>query len=142
RYGTPWGAVGAARDAFEAALAYAKGREQFGTPVAGFQRTQAKLADMALAVTTAQLLALRLGRLKDAGRLTGHMLSAGKLHNVRAAIEVGRRARAILGGNGVTLGHSPLRHASNRESVRTYEGTDEVHTLVLGRHLTGLAAFR
>jgi len=142
RYGIAWGAVGAARDAFEAALAYAKGREQFGTPVAAFQLTQAKLADMALAITTAQLLALRLGRLKDAGRLEGHMISAGKLNNVRAAIEVCRQARTILGGNGVTLDHSPLRHANNLESVRTYEGTDEVHTLVLGRHLTGFAAFR
>nr|BFF18254.1 acyl-CoA dehydrogenase family protein [Promicromonospora thailandica] len=142
RYGIVWGAVGAARDSFEAALAYAQGREQFGTPVAGFQLTQAKLVDMALEITKAQLLALRLGRLKDAGRLEAHMISAGKLNNARVAIDVCRQARTVLGGNGVTLDHSPMRHASNLESVRTYEGTDEVHTLVLGRHLTGLAAFR
>ncbi|MFI6427406.1 acyl-CoA dehydrogenase family protein [Promicromonospora sp. NPDC050880] len=142
RYGIVWGAVGAARDSFEAALAYAQGREQFGTPVAGFQLTQAKLVDMALEITKAQLLALRLGRLKDAGRLEGHMISAGKLNNARIAIDVCREARTVLGGNGVTLDHSPMRHASNLESVRTYEGTDEVHTLVLGRHLTGIAAFR
>ncbi|MFD7311254.1 acyl-CoA dehydrogenase family protein [Promicromonospora sp. NPDC059942] len=142
RYGIVWGAVGAARDAFEAALTYAQGREQFGTPIAGFQLTQAKLVDMALEITKAQLMALRLGRLKDSGRLEGHMISAGKLNNARIAIEICRTARTILGGNGVTLDHSPMRHASNLESVRTYEGTDEVHTLVLGRHLTGIAAFR
>jgi len=142
RYGIVWGAVGAARDAFESALAYAQGREQFGTPVAGFQLTQAKLVDMALEITKAQLMALRLGRLKDAGRLEGHMISAGKLNNARIAIDVCREARTVLGGNGITLDHSPMRHASNLESVRTYEGTDEVHTLVLGRHITGLAAFR
>jgi glutaryl-CoA dehydrogenase len=142
RYGIVWGAVGAARDAFEAALAYAQGREQFGTPIAGFQLTQAKLVDMALEITKAQLMALRLGRLKDAGRLEAHMISAGKLNNARIAIEVCREARTVLGGNGITLDHSPMRHASNLESVRTYEGTDEVHTLVLGRHITGLAAFR
>lgn len=142
RYGIVWGTVGAARDAFEAALAYAKGREQFGTPIAGFQLTQAKLVDMALEITKAQLMALRLGRLKDAGRLEGHMISAGKLNNARIAIDVCREARTVLGGNGITLDHSPMRHASNLESVRTYEGTDEVHTLVLGRHITGLAAFR
>jgi glutaryl-CoA dehydrogenase len=142
RYGIVWGTVGAARDAFEAALAYAKGREQFGTPIAGFQLTQAKLVDMALEITKAQLMALRLGRLKDAGRLEGHMISAGKLNNARIAINICREARTVLGGNGITLDHSPMRHASNLESVRTYEGTDEVHTLVLGRHITGLAAFR
>jgi len=142
RYGIVWGTVGAARDSFEAALAYAKGREQFGTPIAGFQLTQAKLVDMALEITKAQLMALRLGRLKDAGRLEGHMISAGKLNNARIAINICREARTVLGGNGITLDHSPMRHASNLESVRTYEGTDEVHTLVLGRHITGLAAFR
>ena len=142
RYGIVWGTVGAARDAFEDALAYAKEREQFGTPIAGFQLTQAKLVDMALEITKAQLMALRLGRLKDAGRLEGHMISAGKLNNARIAIDICREARTVLGGNGITLDHSPMRHASNLESVRTYEGTDEVHTLVLGRHITGLAAFR
>ncbi|MBO0607850.1 acyl-CoA dehydrogenase family protein [Myceligenerans salitolerans] len=142
RYGIVWGSVGAARDAFEAALAYAGERVQFGVPVASHQLTQEKLVNMALEISKAQLLALRIGRLKDAGRLEAHMVSAGKLNNARTAIEVCRTARTVLGGNGVTLDHSPLRHANNLESVRTYEGTDEVHTLILGRHLTGLQAFR
>ncbi|AEG43828.1 acyl-CoA dehydrogenase family protein [Isoptericola variabilis] len=142
RYGIAWGAAGAARDCLEVALAYAQQREQFGRPLAAFQLTQAKLVEMALEVSRAQLLALHLGRLKDAGRLEPHQVSAGKLSNVRAALDVARTARTILGGNGVTLEHSPMRHAANLESVRTYEGTDEVHTLVLGRHLTGHAAFR
>jgi glutaryl-CoA dehydrogenase len=117
-------------------------RVQFGVPVASHQLTQEKLVNMALEISKGQLLALRLGRLKDAGRLEAHMVSAGKLNNARMAIEVCRTARTILGGNGVTLDHSPLRHANNLESVRTYEGTDEVHILILGRHLTGLQAFR
>ncbi|MGW8567248.1 acyl-CoA dehydrogenase family protein [Isoptericola sp. NPDC055881] len=142
RYGIAWGATGAARDCLEVALRHAGEREQFGRPLASFQLTQAKLVDMALEVSRAQLLALRLGRLKDAGRLEPHMISAGKLANVRAAIEVARTARTVLGGDGITLEHSPMRHAANLESVRTYEGTDEVHTLILGRHLTGLQAFR
>jgi glutaryl-CoA dehydrogenase len=142
RYGIAWGTVGAARDAFEVALAYAGERVQFGVPVASHQLTQEKLVNMALEISKGQLLALRLGRLKDAGRLEAHMVSAGKLNNARMAIEVCRTARTILGGNGVTLDHSPLRHANNLESVRTYEGTDEVHILILGRHLTGLQAFR
>ncbi|CAM3679611.1 acyl-CoA dehydrogenase family protein [Isoptericola cucumis] len=142
RYGIVWGATGAARDSLGAALAHAGAREQFGRPLAAFQLTQAKLVDMALEVARGQLLALRLGRLKDAGRLEPHMISAGKLANVRSALDVARTARTVLGGDGVTLEHSPLRHALNLESVRTYEGTDEVHTLILGRHLTGHAAFR
>ena len=142
RYGIVWGAMGAARDAFEAALAYAGDRVQFGVPVAAHQITQEKLVSMALEISKGQHMALRIGRLKDAGRLRSHMVSAGKLNNARAAIEVCRTARTILGGNGVTLDHSPLRHANNLESVRTYEGTDEVHTLVLGRYLTGIPAFR
>ncbi|MBE1877353.1 acyl-CoA dehydrogenase family protein [Myceligenerans pegani] len=142
RYGIVWGAVGAARDAFEEALAYAGERVQFGVPVASHQLTQEKLVNMALEISKGQLMALRIGRLKDAGRLEAHMISAGKLNNARMAIEVCRTARTVLGGNGVTLDHSPLRHANNLESVRTYEGTDEVHTLILGRHLTGLQAFR
>ncbi len=142
RYGIAWGAAGAARDCLEVALAYAGGREQFGRPLAAFQLTQAKLVEMALEVSRAQLLALHLGRLKDAGRLEPHQVSVGKLSNVRAALDVARTARTILGGNGVTLEHSPMRHAANLESVRTYEGTDEIHTLVLGRHLTGHQAFR
>ncbi|RPF22376.1 acyl-CoA dehydrogenase family protein [Myceligenerans xiligouense] len=142
RYGIVWGSVGAARDAFEAALTYAGERVQFGVPVASHQLTQEKLVNMALEISKGQLMALRIGRLKDAGRLEAHMISAGKLNNARMAIEVCRTARTVLGGNGVTLDHSPLRHANNLESVRTYEGTDEVHTLILGRHLTGIQAFR
>ncbi|GAB3167941.1 acyl-CoA dehydrogenase [Myceligenerans halotolerans] len=142
RYGIVWGSVGAARDAFEAALTYAGERVQFGVPVASHQLTQEKLVNMALEISKGQLMALRIGRLKDAGRLESHMISAGKLNNARMAIEVCRTARTVLGGNGITLDHSPLRHANNLESVRTYEGTDEVHTLILGRHLTGIQAFR
>lgn len=142
RYGIVWGALGAARDSLESALAYSQERTQFGRPVSSFQLTQEKLVNMALEIAKGQLLALHLGRLKDAGRLPHHMISAGKLNNCRIAIDVARSARTILGGNGVTLDHSPFRHASNLESVRTYEGTDEVHTLVLGERLTGHAAFR
>ncbi|MDP9885937.1 glutaryl-CoA dehydrogenase [Sinomonas atrocyanea] len=142
RYGIIWGAMGAARDAFEDALAYSKERLQFGRPLAGYQLTQAKLVDMALEINKGFLLALHLGRLKDAGRLAHHQISVGKLNNCREAIEICREARTILGGNGITLDYSPLRHANNLESVRTYEGTDEVHTLILGQQLTGEAAFR
>ena len=142
RYGIAWGAVGAARDSFDQALAYALERRQFDTPIAGFQLTQQKLVNWALEIQKAQLLALRLGRLKDAGRLEHHMISVAKLNNTRIAIDIAREARGVLGGNGITLDHSPLRHANNLESVRTYEGTDEVHTLILGQHITGLPAFR
>src|SRR5690606_9194122 len=117
-------------------------REQFGRPIAGFQLTQRKLVDMAVEVQKGALLALHLGRLKDAGTLRPEQISLGKLDNVRQAIAVAREARTILGGDGVLLENSPIRHAANLESVRTYEGTDEVHTLVLGQHLTGIAAFR
>lgn len=141
RYGIAWGAMGAARDSFEAALAYSQQRLQFGRPLAGYQLTQQKLVDMALEINKGFLLALQLGRLKDAGTLGHHQISAGKLNNVREALKVCREARTILGGNGITLEHSPLRHANNLESVRTYEGTDEVHTLILGQHLTGIGAF-
>ncbi|MDH6236757.1 acyl-CoA dehydrogenase family protein [Cryobacterium sp. CG_9.6] len=142
RYGIAWGVMGAARDSFEAALAYSKTRTPFDRPLAGFQLTQQKLVDMAVEINKGTLLALHLGRLKDAGRLKPHQISLGKLSNTREAIKIAREARTILGGNGVTLDHSPLRHANNLESVRTYEGTDEVHTLVLGHHLTGISAFR
>ncbi|GGA74625.1 acyl-CoA dehydrogenase [Pseudoclavibacter endophyticus] len=141
RYGIAWGAVGAARDSFDAALAYARGRTQFGRPIAGHQLTQQKLVNMALEIQKAQLIALRLGRLKDEGRLEHTMISVGKLNNTRIAIETAREARTIFGGNGITLDYSPMRHAANLESVRTYEGTDEVHTLILGQKLTGLSAF-
>ena len=142
RYGIIWGAMGAARDSFEAALGYARNRLQFEKPLAGYQLTQEKLVNMALAIGKGTLLALQLGRLKDAGRLQAHQISAGKLNNCREAIAVCREARTILGGNGTTLEYSPLRHASNLEAVRTYEGTDEVHLLILGQHLTGIPAFR
>ena len=142
RYGIVWGALGAARDSFDAALAYSQQRIQFDKPLAAYQLSQAKLVNMALEIQKGQLLALRIGRLKDEGRLENHMISVGKLNNCRIAIEVCREARTMLGGNGVTLEHSPLRHANNLESVRTYEGTDEVHTLIMGQQLTGHSAFR
>ena len=142
RYGIAWGAMGAARDSYEAALKYSQERLQFGRPLAGYQLTQEKLVNMLLEIQKGTLLALQLGRLKDAGKLRPEQISLGKLNNVREAIAIAREARTILGGNGITLDYSPLRHAANLESVRTYEGTDEVHTLVLGQHITGLAAFR
>jgi glutaryl-CoA dehydrogenase len=141
RYGIVWGAMGAARDSFERAATYAGERKQFGRPLSAFQLTQKKLTDMALEIAKGQLLALRIGRLKDAGKLERHMISVGKLNNCRAAIEICREARTIFGGNGVLLENGVLRHANNLESVRTYEGTDEVHTLIIGQHLTGENAF-
>jgi glutaryl-CoA dehydrogenase len=141
RYGILWGAMGAARDAYEDALAYALERRQFDAPIAAFQLTQQKLVDMVLEIQKGLLVALHTGRLKDAGTLRPEQISFGKLNNVRSAIAVCREARTILGGNGMTLDHSPLRHANNLESVRTYEGTDEIHTLIMGRAITGIAAF-
>lgn len=142
RYGIIWGAMGAARDSYEAALEYSKERLQFGKPLSGYQLTQQKLVNMALEINKGMLLALQVGRLKDAGTLEPYQISVGKLNNCREAIEICREARAMLGGNGITLDYSPLRHANNLESVRTYEGTDEVHTLILGNHITGTPAFR
>jgi glutaryl-CoA dehydrogenase len=142
RYGIVWGVLGAARDSYRAALAYSQQRLQFDRPLAAFQLTQKRLVDMAVEIEKGMLLALHLGRLKDQGALEPHQISLGKLNNTRIAIEIAREARAMLGGNGITLDHSPLRHANNLESVRTYEGTDEVHTLVLGQAITGTAAFR
>ncbi|WP_026532595.1 acyl-CoA dehydrogenase family protein [Arthrobacter sp. H41] len=142
RYGIIWGAMGAARDSYFAALDYSRERLQFGRPLAGYQLTQQKLVNMALEINKGMLLALQVGRLKDAGTLQPYQISVGKLNNCREAIEICREARAMLGGNGVTLDYSPLRHANNLESVRTYEGTDEVHTLILGNHITGIPAFR
>jgi glutaryl-CoA dehydrogenase len=141
RYGIMWGVMGAARDAYESALRYALQRRQFGTPVASFQLTQQKLVDMVLEIQKGMLVALQTGRLKDARRLRPEQISFGKLTNVRQAIAICRSARTILGANGITLDHSPLRHADNLESVRTYEGTDEVHTLIMGRAITGIPAF-
>ncbi|MDO5670154.1 MAG: acyl-CoA dehydrogenase family protein [Corynebacterium sp.] len=142
RYGIAWGAMGAARDSIEAAIDYSAQRMQFGKPLSAYQLTQKKLADMTVELNKGQLLSLELGRAKDEGRLELHQISLGKLANCRAAIEICREARTILGGNGITVDYSPLRHANNLESVRTYEGTDEVHTLILGQKLTGEAAFR
>ena len=142
RYGIAWGVMGAALDSYRAALEYAQQRLQFDKPLAGFQLTQAKLADMAVEIGNGQLLALHLGRAKDAGRLQPHQISMAKLANTRAAIRIAREARSMLGGNGITLEHSPMRHAANLESVRTYEGTDEVHALVIGHAITGIPAFR
>lgn len=142
RYGIVWGAMGAARDAFEVAAKYTAERKQFDKTLNSFQITQEKLVNMALELQKGQLLALRIGRMKDAGTLQHHMISVGKLNNCREAIKICRDARAMLGGNGVLLEYSPLRHANNLESVRTYEGTDEVHTLILGQTLTGVSAFR
>ena len=141
RYGIVWGALGAARDCLETAIAYATTREQFGRPIAGFQLTQAKLADMALELQKGFLLALHLGRLADAGKLRPEQVSVGKLNNVREAIAIARQCRTILGANGISLEYPVLRHANNLESVLTYEGTSEVHQLVIGQQLTGIAAF-
>jgi glutaryl-CoA dehydrogenase len=142
RYGIVWGAMGAARSCFEAALEYAKGREQFGRPIAGFQLTQAKLADMAVELHKGILLAHHLGRRMDAGRLRPEQVSLGKLNNVREALEICRTARTILGANGISLEYPVIRHMTNLESVLTYEGTVEMHTLVLGQAMTGHSAFR
>jgi glutaryl-CoA dehydrogenase len=142
RYGIVWGAMGAARACFETALDYAKGREQFGRPIGGFQLTQAKLADMALELHKGILLAHHLGQRMDAGTLRPEQVSFGKLNNVREAIEICRTARTILGANGISLEYPVMRHATNLESVLTYEGTVEMHQLVLGKALTGLDAFR
>ncbi|MER5850213.1 acyl-CoA dehydrogenase family protein [Streptomyces sp. NPDC002012] len=142
RYGIVWGAMGAARASFESALDYAKTREQFGRPIGGFQLTQAKFADMAVELHKGILLAHHLGRRMDAGRLRPEQVSFGKLNNVREAIEICRTSRTILGANGISLEYPVMRHATNLESVLTYEGTVEMHQLVLGKALTGLDAFR
>jgi glutaryl-CoA dehydrogenase len=141
RYGIAWGAMGAARACFEAAVDYSKTRQMFDRPIARFQLTQAKLATMATSLVQGRLIAHRLGTLKDAGRLHPVQISLAKRANVRAAIEVAREARTILGANGITLEYPVLRHMNNLESVLTYEGTEEVHTLILGKAITGEDAF-
>jgi len=141
RFGIIWGAMGAARACFDAALSYALERRQFDKPIAAFQITQAKLADMAVEIEKGLLLALHLGRLKDAGLLAPEQVSIGKLNNVREALTIARCARTILGANGVTLEYPVMRHAANLESVLTYEGTSEMHQLTIGRALTGIGAF-
>ncbi|HRC39966.1 acyl-CoA dehydrogenase family protein [Nostocoides sp.] len=142
RYGIVWGSLGAARSALESALTYAGEREQFGKPIAAFQLTQQKLAEMYLEYTKGLLLALHLGRRKDAGTLTPEQVSLGKLNNIRAALDICRTARTILGANGISLEYPVIRHMNNLESVLTYEGTVEMHTLVVGQTLTGIPAFR
>jgi glutaryl-CoA dehydrogenase len=141
RYGIVWGAMGAARACYDAALRYAGERVQWGRPIAGFQLTQQKLTDMALELNKGMLLALRLGRMKDEGILRPEHVSMGKLNNVREALEIARVARGILGANGITLEYPVIRHMNNLESVYTYEGTNEIHTLIVGQALTGLRAF-
>jgi glutaryl-CoA dehydrogenase len=141
RYGILWGAVGSARTCFVAALEYAKSRPQFGRPIAGFQLTQQKLVDMMVELQKAQLLALHIGRLKDEGRVAPEHISIGKLNNVREALAIAREARTILGANGISSEYPIMRHAANLESVLTYEGTNEIHTLILGQALTGQSAF-
>ena len=142
RFGIVFGVVGAARDCLETAIDYAINREQFDRPIAGFQLTQKKLADMTVELDKAFLLALHLGRLKDAGQIRPEMVSVGKLNNVREAMAIARESRTILGGNGITLEYPVLRHANNLESVLTYEGTEEIHTLVVGQAVTGIPAYR
>jgi glutaryl-CoA dehydrogenase len=142
RFGIAWGVTGAARTCLETAVEYARTREQFGKPIGGFQLTQGKLAWMLADLTRAQLLALHLGRLKEAGQVRPEQVSLAKMANVRAAIDIARQARTILGANGITLEYPVIRHANNLESVLTYEGTEEIHALTVGQALTGLPAFR
>jgi glutaryl-CoA dehydrogenase len=142
RFGIVWGVTGAARSCYQAAVDYACTREQFGRKIGGFQLTQAKLAWMLADLSRAQLLALHLGRLKQAGTITPQQVSLGKMANVRAAIEIARQARTVLGANGVTLEYPVIRHENNLESVLTYEGTEEIHTLTLGQAITGISAYR
>jgi glutaryl-CoA dehydrogenase len=141
RFGIAWGAIGAARDCFETALAYQKDRDQFGGPLARFQIQQEKFAEMATQITTAQLLAYRLADLKERGDLRPQHVSMAKRNNVRMARDQSRIAREMLGGNGIVADHSPMRHMANLETVYTYEGTHDIHTLILGQDLTGIAAF-
>jgi glutaryl-CoA dehydrogenase len=141
RYGIIWGSMGAARACFDAALDYATTRQQFGKPIGAFQLTQRKLVDMAVEINKGMLLALHVGRMKDEGRARPEHVSFGKLNNVREALEICREARSILGANGITLEYPVVRHMNNLESVFTYEGTNEIQTLILGKALTGLDAF-
>jgi glutaryl-CoA dehydrogenase len=142
RYGIAWGAVGAARDCFETARDYATDREQFGQPIGGFQMQQDKLAEMATQITTSQLLAHRLADLKERGDLRPQHVSMAKRNNVRMARDQARIAREMLGGNGITTDYSPMRHMANMETVYTYEGTHDIHTLILGEDLTGIPAYQ
>ncbi|MCS7119044.1 MAG: acyl-CoA dehydrogenase [Archaeoglobaceae archaeon] len=142
RFGISWGAIGAAMDCYETALNYSKNRKQFGAPIASYQLIQAKLVNMFTEITKGQLVAWRLGRLMDEGKATPEQISFAKRDNVRLARFCAKTAREILGANGISLDYSPIRHMANIESVYTYEGTDEIHTLILGRHITGIQAFK
>jgi glutaryl-CoA dehydrogenase len=142
RFGIVWGAMGAARACYESALDYAKTRVQFGKPIASYQLTQRKLVEMLLEIGKGSLLALHLGRMKDEGRIAPQHVSFGKLNNVRVALEIAREARGVLGANGITLEYPVIRHMNNLESVFTYEGTNEIHTLALGEAITGIPAYR
>jgi glutaryl-CoA dehydrogenase len=142
RYGIAWGATGAARTCLQAAVDYARTRVQFGKPIGSFQLTQSKLAWMLADLQRAQLVALHLGRLREAGPLRPEQVSLAKMANVRAALDIARQARTILGANGISLEYPVIRHASNLESVLTYEGTEEIHALALGQALTGISAYR
>jgi glutaryl-CoA dehydrogenase len=142
RYGIAWGALGAAEHCYQTALAYALKRVQFDRPIAGFQLQQKKLAEMVTELTKGQLLALQLGRLKDTGRISPAQISMGKMNNVKAALDICRTARTMLGANGIIGQYPIMRHANNLESVYTYEGTHDMHTLIIGEEVTGIAAFR
>jgi glutaryl-CoA dehydrogenase len=142
RFGIAWGATGAARTCLESAVEYARTREQFGKPIGAFQLTQGKLSWMAADLYRSQLLALHLGRLKEAGELTPVQVSIGKMTCVRSALDIARQARTVLGASGITLEYPPIRHANNLEAVLTYEGTEEIHTLAIGQALTGIPAYR
>jgi alkylation response protein AidB-like acyl-CoA dehydrogenase len=141
RYGIAWGMLGAAVDCYNTAVEYSKDRKQFSKPIGGYQLTQAKLADMLTRITEAQLLVYRLGRLKDEGKMTFQQVSLAKRNNCVIARDIARTARGILGANGITEDYSPIRHMANIESVYTYEGTHEMHTLILGEEITGMAAY-
>lgn len=142
RFGIIWGAMGAARSCYLTALDYSRTRSQFDRPIGGFQLTQAKLVNMLLELSKGSLLALHLGRMKDEGTLAPQQVSLGKLNNVREALQIAREARTILGANGITLEYPVIRHMNNLESVLTYEGTSEIHTLILGEAITGIGAYR
>jgi glutaryl-CoA dehydrogenase len=141
RYGIAWGAVGAAMGCYEEALDYAKQRVQFTKPIAGYQLVQRKLVEMLTEITKAQLLCLQLGRLKDQGKASFVQVSMAKRNNVAAALDIARMARDILGGNGIINEYSAMRHMCNLETVYTYEGTHDIHTLILGEHITGIPAY-
>jgi glutaryl-CoA dehydrogenase len=141
RYGISWGAIGAAIDCYETALNYAKQREQFGSPIAAYQLVQEKLVEMLIEITKGQLLSYRMGRLMDEGKARHQQISLAKKNNIAVARMCARTAREIMGANGISLDYSPIRHMENIESVYTYQGTNDIHTLILGQDITGIPAF-